>query len=181
MINNKKIDLNTLKNHTDNHYLSVDKAKELYMQGKTCRSSYIFKLKNGEQIFFFGKRYNADKYVKTGIFEKEDAFSWSNGKKLNIKIRFPEWQAGSNIQACFNLMYVFTGAQSISVKVNNAIVYKGKINQGKDLVFNFTLHEDKIADIIIALPDACSPKDLGQSEDSRILALAIKTAIFKIL
>ena len=153
---------------------------ELYKNGNNPCESYVFKLKKEEHIFFYGQSYNADKYIYKGISHKEDSYSWTDGKILWVKTKLVDYPQGSNIQAVFKLKDVFNGKQPIIANVNNKEVYKSEIKHGENISFDFVLPEDKIVDITIEFPDACSPLSLGLSEDTRSLALAIESIAFNL-
>ena len=153
-------------------------TEELTKAGIAVCGPEIYRLKSGESILFYGKKYNANKYVKMGISGKEEHFSWTEGKVLKLKVLLSDIQPESVVQVTFDLTNVF-GKQNVSIILNNANVYKNVISAGDNIIFDFTLPEDKIIDISVDLPDACSPKILGQSEDGRDLALAIKSISFK--
>ena len=183
---NKKIrqkqnnSLDSLELLSGDNYLSVSRAKELYKIGVTACNSYFFKLKKEEHIFFYGQSYNAYRYVYKGISHKEDSYSWTDGKILGIIVQLVDYPQGSNIQAVFKLKDVFNGKQPIIANVNNKEVYKSEIKHGENISFDFVLPEDKIVDITIEFPDACSPLSLGLSEDTRSLALAIESIAFNL-
>ncbi|MBR4159849.1 MAG: hypothetical protein IKT97_07340 [Spirochaetia bacterium] len=165
--------------YLNNSFLSVHRAKELYEKGIEPCDSYIFKLKKEERIFFYGQLYNADKYVQRGISKKEEKFSWTNGKVLIVKARLADYSPETKIQVVFDIISIFNSKQLVIATINNKEVYKGEIASNNNLIFKFILPEDKIVDIKLELPDACSPKSLDLSEDTRLLALAIEDIQFK--
>ena len=135
-------------------------------------------IRQKEAIFFFGKEYNADKYVKTGLSTQEEFFSWTNGKIFELSINLSKMQPKSKVHAAFKLASVFTNKQQVLVNVNEINVYSSILYAGDDLSFDFLLPKDRIVNICIDLPDACSPKSLDISGDDRDLALAIKAIEF---
>lgn len=135
-------------------------------------------IRQKETIYFFGKEYNADKYVKTGLSTQEEFFSWTDGKIFELSINLSKMQPKSKVHAVFKLVSVFTNKQQVIVSVNKADVYNSILYAGDDLSFDFLLPKDRIVNICIELPDACSPKSLNMSEDARDLALAIKVIEF---
>ena len=130
-------------------------------------------------IIFYGAAYNANKFIQIGLSEKENSFSWTEGKELYCVIRFPELKPNDQVIAEINLADVFLGKQQVNIKVDGKCVTNKEIHQGENVFFDFILPENKTVEISIGLPDASSPKSLGLSKDSRLLSLAIKTIRFK--
>lgn len=72
----------------------------------------------------------------------------------------------------------FNGFQNYIIYVNEEKIGEG-VTTGQNIEFDFhNPGTNKAIRIKIDLPDANSPKNLGQSDDSRILALGLKKSVF---
>ena len=171
---------NVYANETDTLWLKkqVDKLgdKERYISISPKRViKVVHDCPDNGQLIFYGDSYNANQFIQTGISYKEENFSWTDGKEMNYTLLFPDIDPNSKLTAEIALFAVFTGKQMVNISVNGEYVFRKEVLQGNNITFDFILPENKIADIIISLPNACSPKKLGISEDTRVLALALKT------
>lgn len=114
-------------------------------------------------------------YFYQGLSVLEDWGSWTDGHSVKGRFCIDSDEKKSPLTASFNLATVFNGKQHVIAKVNDETVFDGVVTAGNNLEFPFMLPDDGLVSIVLELPDACSPKSLGQSEDSRILALAIQS------
>ena len=170
-------------NETDTRWFKkqLDKLgdKEQYISISSKRViKVVHDCPDNGQLIFYGDSYNANKYIQAGISGKEDKFSWTDGKEVFFVLRFPNFESGSKVSAVIDLHTVFTEKQWVELMVNGEYAFKKEVVHGEKISFDFTLPENKIADISISLPNACSPKSLGLSADSRTLGLAIKAIQF---
>ena len=132
-------------------------------------------LNRGEFVYFHGEHNSCKRYVSSGLSVAEPEFTWTDGHQLKMSMKLEDMAVGSPLTASFNLATVFNGKQHVIAKVNDETVFDGVVTAGNNLEFPFMLPDDGLVSIVLELPDACSPKSLGQSEDSRILALAIQS------
>lgn len=131
----------------------------------------------GDRILFFTEQRNADLYVKTGLSHREENFAWTNGPNLKFVFRLEEPHF-KNIHAFFEIDRVFCSQQSICVLVNDKVVLDKVVYSGENLEFDFELAEETIVTIELLFPDAVSPLSLGESQDNRQLAFALKSVVF---
>lgn len=129
----------------------------------------------GQEIIFLADGYNASNYVYKGLYNPESWGSWTSGYEFGMC-------AISNTDAkrlrCEMAVGVYNSQQNISVSVNGNVVYEG-IATGETVVFDFENPGiGEILDIQIYMPDAVSPKELGDSEDDRVIALGMKNIRF---
>lgn len=131
----------------------------------------------GKKIMFYGEEYNADKYSSVGLSSKENGFTWSDGKELVLNIQIDE--ECEQLHGHIELGGVFNGYQSVSILVNDKEVFSDVVMNGNNIDFEFESPGiQQSIKIKIILPDSISPATLGQSEDKRNLALAIREIIF---
>lgn len=136
------------------------------------------KYKLGEKIMFFTEERNIDLYVKTGLSHSEENFTWTDGTYLKLVFQLDKESYFKNIHAFFEIDRVFCFQQTIRILVNNKVVVDKVVYSGENLEFDFALPEEGIITMDIWLPDAVSPLSLGESQDSRQLALGLKSVVF---
>lgn len=130
-------------------------------------------------IHFGSDNYNAPIYVRCGLSERENDFSWTDGRFMRMVCNFPKKSMGKELKVKYNLEGVFNNKQKVVAYVNNKCVFDSIVLNGEDLEFSFVLPEDSIiAHIMLEFSEAVSPKRLGLSENDQKLALAIKNIIF---
>lgn len=132
----------------------------------------------GEKILFFTEQRNADLFVRKGISYKEEEFAWTDGNCLELAFSLQQKEDFQLIHGEIELDRIFCDKQRVSILINEELIEDRVVVLGENIEFNFKMPErDKII-IKVLLPDAASPWALGQSEDKRELALAIKSMIF---
>lgn len=129
----------------------------------------------------FGRNGTAQQYQMAGWSSPEDGFTWTDGHNAVLALQ-PE-----NIDSDLTLKitaspYLGRGAldqQRVTVYVNEHQVGEWLFDQPgaqeKTVTIPHDILEDEIQYIAFGLLDAVSPKDLGQSEDGRDLALAVRS------
>ena len=142
------------------HYISVPKTIEIVK----CQDYPI-----GEDIWFYTDAYNADEYVISGLSAKEEQWSWTDGTTLRMRMDI----IGTDKKVLHGYIKsgVFNGSQRTRIYVNGSLVLEDTVTG--DINFNFE-NPDGIAEILIEIPDAVSPLELGQSRDNRKLGLCIQ-------
>ena len=158
-----------------NLYPYIDKHPELLKQTE-LNIDYLPYIKE-TGIVFSQVGYNADAYVKNGINSPEESFSWTQGNILSIQFSFED-AANSEIVGVIECIDVFNQNQNVEISVNGERTYFGEVNSAQEILFTGRVGNDGRVEIIISLPDCISPLELGQSDDSRELALAIKSIKF---
>lgn len=158
--------------------VSGDKKLYFYsLKDFTIDCSYIF----NTDILFSTEKRDADKYVRKGLSGNETKFSWTNGNELQMKLKIDEIYYGKSAHASFEVYRVYNEKQTVEVTVNDKVVYSNILQNGQNLDFDFTIPDSNEIIIRISLPDAVSPLELGQSTDSRKLALALVKAKLELL
>lgn len=131
----------------------------------------------GTDILFYGDGYNANKYVLSGIYNREAEHTWTEGKEVNLQMRIDS--DAEKLNCVIELLTVFNDKQDVTVLINGEEVYSNEVCNGQNIEFEFNNNsEDSIYDIQILIPNAMSPKELGMSDDARVLGLAIKKIAF---
>lgn len=132
----------------------------------------------GTDIAFCGETYNANEYVVSGIRAQEGAYSWTNSDYVDIKFI---GDTNPNKLKCFiELKDVFTGTQDVTILINEEEVYHQVVNAGENIEFEFdnSNNVSGLFNVDILLPGAISPSELGPSDDTSKLALAINHITF---
>lgn len=147
-------------------YISIPKRYEILK----C-SKYTI----GEPIYFYTENYNAEPYVCSGISQCESWGTWTEGNEMVMCFKTNSEYENLHGKIKCN---VYNGKQSISIYVNNNVVYSG-IAEGQDIEFDF-LNPGRNHTIIIKIemPDAISPAELGESADSRVISLGLQEIVF---
>ena len=142
------------------HYISVPRSIKVVQ----CQNYHI-----GEDIWFYTDAYNADEYVISGLSIKEEQGSWTDGIRLRMRMNI----TGTDRKILHGYIKtgVFNESQKIRIYVNEDLVLEDTITG--DVNFNFE-NPDGIAEILIEIPDAVSPLELGLSRDNRKLGLCIQ-------
>jgi len=132
-------------------------------------------------VIYFNKRdYNASKYVLSGLSHVEDNATWTEGNKFIMAFSVSDSDADDNINITMDLLSVINGQQQITITVNENEVFNGTVNAGDNAIsFDVDCSHDGKYYMIIYIPDAISPKDLGMSVDERKLGIMIKTIKIK--
>ncbi len=71
------------------------------------------------------------------------------------------------------------GEQQISVIVNEQEVYRGSVSSAAELTIPFLTDDHGRAAISLYLPDAVSPRELGEGPDRRKLSLSLRSITFE--
>lgn len=135
---------------------------------------YQEELNVNEMVWFHSEDYNASKYVKKGLSWEEATHSWTDGNEFQMEYKVQTTDAISKLHACFETKWIFSNRQHVIIYVNDICVFDDIVTGG-NIEFDFDTPSDGIVNIRMELPDAVSPLELGQSQDARKLALALKT------
>lgn len=127
-------------------------------------------------ICFMKGGYNADKAALTGISSAEEQFSWTDGKICHIGLNVGDSQVKKCIISYVN---VFNGTQEVTVSVNDNMEYEGEVSGQGDIEIACMPDKNGNIDICMEIPNAISPKEVGESEDARMLGVAISKIVFK--
>lgn len=149
--------------------------KEMYISiPKKYQVIKCVSYKVGESILFDSQNGNSSQYVISGLYTAEDWGSWTSGEMLKISLRTDsDCAVFHSIIDCS----IFNKSQKVQIYVNDERVYDFVITDGP-IEFDFrNPGADKKIDIRLEFPEANSPADLGQSSDSRVLALGIREMV----
>lgn len=134
-------------------------------------------------IITFGKTGTAQQYQVAGWSGPEDGFTWTDGHNAVLAVR-PETIDSDLTLKIIASPYLGGGTldqQRVTVYVNEHQIGEWLFNrpgiQEKTITIPHDMLEGEIQYIAFGLPDAVSPKDLGQSEDKRDLALAVRSMV----
>lgn len=131
----------------------------------------------GEPIYFYGLKNNSRIYITTGLSGTEENFTWTEGERLVMQAKLEKFDEERLVHA-FVDCYVFNGKQRILININKSQCIELFAQDGKPLEFDFKLSADGKIDMSFEFPDSVSPAQLGVSDDSRQLSLALKTITF---
>ena len=160
---------------TDYGYTFIELSKNDEYTLCLCFIYVCKKIMLDAPVHFFGTDNKSSYITLSGLSKSEECFTWSNDKKVHFRFAVEGYDAEKAIHARFDFTAVFTGKQDVSVSVNGVEVQNTQISDGMPLEFDFDMQKDGTIDMIFSLPNASSPKELGISEDSRMLALAFSS------
>lgn len=141
--------------------LSLEINNELYFNGEKM------------SINFTGNEYNANKYVLNGISEKEDAFSWTCGNKMIVKI--PVRKDCGKINVTLSILDTFNGSKSYIIKQNDIQITSGNIMGKGEISFDIIPRDNTLL-FEIDFPDAQVISDvIADSNDNRKVAFQLQT------
>ena len=127
---------------------------------------------------FFDARATAEDYQVSGFFKHEEAFTWTCGDNAEMLFELPEEPGDLEMVLRYE---TFNGLQSVGVWVNEKLVdiyyAEGDMEQIVTIPKG-TVTGTKLQ-IRLELPDARSPYEVGQSNDKRQLALAMKSLVIR--
>jgi hypothetical protein len=190
VINQDALDHLTQKLATDKYpYIFVNETQAGYIPTGYVEidhfeyGDYTFKLYEnrhfipyhiGDYMFFYGDKYNARDYIISGMSGVEESFTWTEGNNVEFEIPIDNVTA-DGMNCSINLAAVFNGEQSVEAYVNDELVYSDLVTSVSNKIeFKINKNDSGLYNIRLVLPDAISPKEIGQSEDPRCLALAIQ-------
>lgn len=127
----------------------------------------------------FTKEGNGIRYFVSGISGIETDFAWSCGKKAKACFLISDMESnGHAMQVTIKFKHIFSGRQQIRIFCmggGKKEVFSGCLNEKQDREISFMLQEGCVKDQKLELefeyPDACSPAQLGVSDDQRVLAV----------
>lgn len=132
---------------------------------KIDKKNYLF-----EKINFYESEYNANNFEIFGVSHPEQNFSWTDGKEFIFN--YDAKQEIENVVVSLDIVGTYNGAQNYIIYSDDTEISSGCIEGAGEINFQLRI-ADGNGNFKIVLPDAVSPKEIGESEDSRILALAI--------
>ena len=132
-----------------------------------------------ETIWFYGEEWNADQYISKGLGWNQGTYTWFEGNE--VCFYSCNFGNGTSRTGCrMNLSISNTlGEQRVLVLVNEEIIYFESITGPTEVTIPFSTDENGSAQILIHLPDAISPKEIDNSDDSRMLSLSMTSILIE--
>lgn len=127
-----------------------------------------------DAIYFDTEHYNADAFARQGISIKEDGGSWTDGKKVVLYFAVAD-ASTPYVGVHIDVSETFYRAQSVIALINGKKVYRGKTKGDDDIVFTFREPGTDLIELTLFLPDAVSPEEVIDFDDSRKLGLRLQT------
>lgn len=138
-------------------------------------SDYSF---GGTNLFIncFGDDYNVPHFEIEGLGGKEESFSWTEGKKLEVSVPIQE-ESEKTVEIKINLNNTFNGEQRYFITQNAKVIASGSVTGESTISFQAELNEtDDYLKFTVEMPDAKVISEVYEdSEDSREVALAISS------
>lgn len=150
-----------------------DVSSENYFVYKNTQPTMVCPLNN--IIDFTGKRYSTIVYDVEGMSNPEGAFTWTDGNEMSMSCRFSKDVEQVKVQ--INVTGTFNGVQNYTIYQDNVPITEGSISGSGQISADLTV-VDGDCSFKIELPNAVSPYSLGESEDRRVLAMAISSMEF---
>lgn len=159
-----------LKKVSKERYISVGKA---HLLGK-CEP---YKL--GDKISLSGDDWNADDYISEGISANEVSSTWTLGNRIVFnKIRIIDAVPYQKYLMKIKCASTYYGNQEVIIRQGDAIIFDEIISGENEIISLVSADEAGVINLTVDLPNAVSPKLIGESEDERVLALALTEITF---
>lgn len=130
-------------------------------------------------IWLSGEDWNADQHIASGISQNEGSHTWTDQTEVIFNSLYLGENA-SETKCRMNLSIRSTyGEQQISVIVNEQEGYRGSVSSAAELIIPFLTDDHGRAAISLYLPDAVSPRELGEGSDKRKLSLSLRSITFE--
>lgn len=157
--------LDQLNTVTEEQYISINKKRHL---------RNAIEMSSGEICWFSGENWNASKYIDSGISNIEGNYTWTTGNELLFKpMYFENTKENQPLLLKLNILSVYNNNQRIVVYCNGKEIFNDTLIAKTQLEIPFQTDENGYFTLSFSLPDAISPNDLGISNDTRKLALAL--------
>lgn len=151
----------TVYRNTDPERIRYPEKAEVYRMGNVLA-----------EIRFAREGYNVPLFVSKGISLCEEDFSWTDGNEMEIRVRVPD-ETGT-VTVMFDLEGTYNGKQGIEIYQGERMIYDG-VAEGKQK-FSFELHpQNRDGGFKVRFPDAVSPLEIGEGQDARKLAVALRS------
>jgi len=128
----------------------------------------------GTELSFRKESPTANTYMIHGFSDNEDSFTWTNGKRTDMLFRFDS--EGKDL--CLTMHYgVFSPPQTVRLFLNGHLLdeYTASQEEEKKVDLPAELVSERSAYLMLLLPDAVSPKEIGESDDGRLLSLKFES------
>lgn len=150
-------------------------TKEQYISISPHRSlRHILTVNPGDICWFSGEYWNANSYIDSGISCNEGNYTWTNGNELLFKpMYYKNTRESQSLLLKLNILSVYNNQQRLVVYCNGKEIFNNTLTDKAQLEIPFQTDENGYFTLSMSLPDAISPNDLGISNDTRKLALAL--------
>ena len=150
----------------------VESTDEIYDEDLQ-KKAYTYELNT--EVYFEKENATANPYCINGFSYNEKRFTWTNGTKATM--RFCIGEVLSDLEVVFEYAKTITSGQRVIVFANGNEVtnFIADGAETKKFVVSSEYVEGGVITLHIELPDAISPKELGNSNDARTLSLAMKS------
>lgn len=128
-----------------------------------------------ENVNLYESEYNANNFAIFGISHPEQNFSWTEGKEFIFN--YDTKHEVENVEVSIDIVGTYNGAQNYIIYSDETEISSGCIEGTGEICFQLKIIDGK-GNFKIILPDAISPKEIGESDDGRIIALAISNICF---
>ena len=119
------------------------------------------------------------KFVKYGLSHAEKEFTWTDGSEMAIGLLLDS--RSTRIHGQIDIAGVYTGKQRVIIYANNVIVFDSQVDSNQkriDFYFDNPGYKQPV-DLILKFPERNSPFNRGESQDKRLLSLAVKSIKFQ--
>jgi len=134
----------------------------------------------------FGKDGNYFKYQGTGWSCPEDGFTWTDGKRATLIIPIERTTSNLELKATFKPLIAPGKLEKQRVRILTGDgwnlgewVAAGDKLQERALLIHHSRVTGDTTEIVLDLPDAASPSNLGIGEDLRALGIALHSIVLK--
>lgn len=125
----------------------------------------------GTELYFDNERNTAHNYIASGFSGAESNGTWTNSNAAAMSFSLNDYD---NSDLKLSMTYhTFNGQQSVTVFANGEKLeeFIAEGTQTKEIAIHASCIKDSMLELTFELPDAHSPKSIGESDDPRTLAL----------
>lgn len=131
------------------------------------------KYKLGTKFLFTDTQKSKGVYWGSSLPEREKRYTWTDGNNIIMRMELEGAEKFDRIRAEMSVLMVYGDSQQVNIEVNEESVFSQKLDSAGKVEFEFTKPENNIIQIKYEFPDAQSPAEKGESEDTRKLAIAV--------
>ena len=134
----------------------------------------------GKEYRFVTEESTGNSYFLMGLSKAEKGYTWTSGHNIILESKL-EKETNNDLDIKIVFSRVFNNQQYCRIRAGSTILFDETLSDDeKEIHFTFPnkclINKDEVH-LIMELPDACSPKELGTGEDKRELALALTKMI----
>lgn len=134
----------------------------------------------GDVITFAQEDPSALPYCIYGVGGFESGSSWLTGKSACLAFQVDE-EIHEDLQVALNVNYVYGSPQNVTITMNGQQLFHKEMSETETIEFVIpaAIIQDGEIELIFDLPDAVSPYELGESDDTRTLSLSIASMVIR--